>query len=243
MTSSKHGNTKHGHASRGRKSPTYLTWESMFRRCYMPSQDSFKDYGAKGIRVCDRWFSFEAFLEDMGQKPPGLTIDRIDSAANYEPSNCRWATTTEQRINQRRMRSLEHGGLRLTVYEWSAKTGIPSPVIRARIDRLGWDVGRALTEPVVSPAESIKRALARHDRSPTDDYLNALRQGESVADIAARRGVTASAIRKALQRVGHSSADFTQTTEARRARASADQSKIPHPTRTAPHLKSVGGAP
>jgi hypothetical protein len=75
----------------------------MIQRCTNSKVDSYRYYGALGIQVCERWRNFEAFLEDMGEKPDGLTLDRIDVSGDYEPGNCRWATWREQRVNQRRM--------------------------------------------------------------------------------------------------------------------------------------------
>lgn len=81
----------------------YKAWQGMIRRCYEKSNDSYKWYGARGIVVCDRWRnSFEAFYADMGNKPKAtMSLDRIDSNGNYEPSNCRWATATVQAANKR----------------------------------------------------------------------------------------------------------------------------------------------
>lgn len=91
----------HGHASAGRTS-TYSTWLSMRARCYSPACTAWKWYGAKGVTICDRWLeSFEHFLADMGERPVGKSIDRIDPFGNYEPSNCRWATPLEQGRNKR----------------------------------------------------------------------------------------------------------------------------------------------
>ena len=73
----------------------------MIARCYNPKHPRFADYGGRGITVCERWLTFANFLADMGEPPPGLTLDRIDNDGNYEPGNCRWATDTQQRTNKR----------------------------------------------------------------------------------------------------------------------------------------------
>jgi hypothetical protein len=95
---------KHGHARNGKpRSSEYYTWRAMIRRCELATNSSFAYYGARGVKVCERWRgSFVNFLADMGMKPTRAhTIDRINSNGNYEPANCRWATPTEQRKNQR----------------------------------------------------------------------------------------------------------------------------------------------
>ena len=92
---------KHGHRPKAGASPTYATWLSMKSRCNRPESHNYHLYGARGISICERWSDFVFFLADMGERPEGKTLDRIDPNGNYEKENCRWATTTEQSRNKR----------------------------------------------------------------------------------------------------------------------------------------------
>lgn len=94
---------KHGSCADGRSNgdATYVTWKSMRQRCMDPNSDGYPRYGGAGVTVCDRWQDYANFLADMGARPPGMTIDRIDPWGNYEPDNCRWADWSTQNRNKR----------------------------------------------------------------------------------------------------------------------------------------------
>lgn len=143
------GNRRHGHSVHGKTSPTYKTWISMRSRCSNPRDPAYEDYGRRGIFVCDRWMnSFEAFLEDMGERPPGrYTLDRIDNQKGYSPGNCRWATYTMQNNNRCTVRRVTFRGVTQTLPEWCRILGLPLGVIRQRLLN-GWSAEQALTIPI-----------------------------------------------------------------------------------------------
>jgi len=111
----------HGQARGRKQSPEYSTWHAMKRRCYGENTKSYKNYGGRGIKVCDRWLnSFENFYEDMGSKPSHeLTLDRIDNNGNYELGNCRWGTEEQQRRNKRTNVWIEYDGMRMIQRDWA----------------------------------------------------------------------------------------------------------------------------
>jgi len=98
----------------------YKTWQGMKERCSNPGHKDYHNYGGRGIKVCDRWLeSFENFYADMGDKPQGMTLDRIEVNGNYEPNNCRWASHTEQGQNRRNNVRLTYNGETKTLRQWA----------------------------------------------------------------------------------------------------------------------------
>lgn len=118
------GDMRRSHAMT--RTPTYRSWQAMKERCLNPKADNFKFYGGAGISVCERWKnSFEAFLEDMGRRPNGMTLDRIDPCENYEPGNCRWATPPEQSYTTSRLRFYNWRGKQMLVRQIAEMEGVP----------------------------------------------------------------------------------------------------------------------
>jgi hypothetical protein len=129
-------------------SPEYNTWMSIKARCFNTKNQDFKYYGDRGITICDEWKdSFETFYADMGSRPEGCSIDRIDVDGNYEPSNCRWATDLEQAHNKRNNVIVTYENETKSVIKWSEELGIKHKVLRHRLDR-GWSVEKAFNQPV-----------------------------------------------------------------------------------------------
>jgi hypothetical protein len=125
---------------RGRDTRTASVWRAMWQRCTNPAHPRFANYGGRGISVCDRWRDYALFLEDMGQRPEGLEIDRIDSNGHYEPRNCRWVTSAENNRNRRCVRLVQ--GLPVTVL--ARREGVPPSSLRLALSR-GLPIDEALT--------------------------------------------------------------------------------------------------
>lgn len=140
--------TKHGNARKSGNTSEYGTWEGMNARCFNEKSNGFRHYGGRGITVCDRWReSFENFIADMGPKPtPKHSIDRFpDMNGNYEPSNCRWATPSEQSRNTRVNHVVSYQGESLPLIEWAERYGLAYSCLHSRL-KSGWSVERALNE-------------------------------------------------------------------------------------------------
>lgn len=126
----------------------YSTWRGMRHRCIATEYEEYHLYGGRGIRVCDRWLtSFANFVADMGERPAGMSIDRIDPNGHYEPGNCRWATSETQNNNRRSNTLLTHRGQTMTMARWADTLGINYFTLATRLAE-GWSVDEALTRPV-----------------------------------------------------------------------------------------------
>src|SRR6266404_3214747 len=127
-----HGNVTHGYTVGHRRTSEYRAWDAMIQRCHNRNDSAVKNYGARGISVCDRWrrgeknkSGFACFMEDMGAKPdPSLTIDRVNVDGHYRRSNCRWATYSEQAANKRNTEFFIHNGRRMVLKAICEKEGL-----------------------------------------------------------------------------------------------------------------------
>ena len=142
----------HGQAGRGKRSPEYAAWSQMHTRCYNPNTIGYAQYGGRGIVVCDRWHSFESFLQDMGPKPSSKhSLDRWpDNDGNYQPGNCRWATLSQQARNKSNTWIVVFRGETLPLVEFCERMGLRAATVKQRIKK-GWSVDLALTTPVLPP--------------------------------------------------------------------------------------------
>lgn len=136
------GRSKKKHGMTG--TSLYRIWSNMKTRCLNKRNRAYQRYGGRGISICQRWMVFQNFVEDMGIPERGMSIDRIDNNGNYEKSNCRWATATEQSRNRRSNIVLTHMGESKLLSDWSRETGINRTTIMSRINR-GWSIDDAIS--------------------------------------------------------------------------------------------------
>jgi len=126
------GRTKHGLAKQHQIHGAYQAWASMRNRCNNMNNKDFRHYGGRGIKACPQWDDFSVFLADMGERPEGMSLDRIDNDNGYSPENCRWATSHEQSSNRRNSIHITHNGEALALREWAAVTGIAYVTLYSR---------------------------------------------------------------------------------------------------------------
>lgn len=151
-------------------------WCKMVARCTKPSNKGFHYYGGRGISVCKGWRQFSNFYADMGERPAGLSLDRIDNNGGYWcgkcdecqqnrwPSNCRWATRSQQMVNRRCTRFLTYQGRTLNISQWAQEVGIKRLTITRRLDS-GWSVEDALTIPLIPNDKSRRKSRRQANKS------------------------------------------------------------------------------
>lgn len=145
-------NTTHGLTCGGVIPAEYNVWQGMLKRCYRKEHHQYKNYGARGIKVCARWHKFENFLADMGERPSKKhSIERRNNDRGYSPSNCCWALALQQLNNKRTNFRVAFQGRTQTLAEWSRELNMNPCTLRRRLEVLGWSVERALTTPVIPP--------------------------------------------------------------------------------------------
>lgn len=132
----------------GSRSKLYSLWKAMRQRCSNPNDSAFQNYGGRGIKVCERWESFPRFAADMGERPSGTTLERIDNDGPYAPQNCRWATWFEQHDNKRDTRRVTAFGRSQSLAAWAREFGIKERTLYNRINRSGCSIETALSLPL-----------------------------------------------------------------------------------------------
>lgn len=138
--------SKHGYLVGQKRSPrTYRIWSNMIQRCTNPHADWYDRYGGRGITVCDRWLEFANFFADMGEAPPGMSIDRVENDKGYEPGNCKWATATEQSNNTSQVRKITFRGETLSLAQWCRRLGINYGTARCRLNQ-GYPLERVFSD-------------------------------------------------------------------------------------------------
>jgi hypothetical protein len=128
------------------RTSTRVIWNGMIDRCRNPKCPMYPWYGGRGIKVCERWTTFSSFLTDMGERPDGLSLDRINNDGDYEPGNCRWATSREQHRNRSDNHLVTAFGRSMPISAWAEESGIWKHTIRMRL-RAGWPEEKAVSTP------------------------------------------------------------------------------------------------
>jgi hypothetical protein len=139
--------------------PEYTAWAAMKGRCSNPNYENYPNYGGRGITVCKEWDdSFEAFYADVGPRPEGHSLDRIDVNGNYEKNNVKWSCSEEQCNNRTNARYLTHDGRTQTIAQWSKETGVTYQTIHNRLER-GWSAANALSTKNYKCAQHADRSI------------------------------------------------------------------------------------
>lgn len=186
----------------------YLAWSNMIARCCRVSHPDFKNYGGRGITVCNRWRSFHNFLTDMGPRPgPNMTLERANNHKGYNPTNCLWASRASQNRNHRRNVVVEYKGVKYCVTDLAKKFDIEPNTLKSRLAS-GWTLNDALSTKssskhgsVTKPdrvAKGSRHGLAKLTESIVAECRKRRRMGESTSDLAIEYGVHQATLRKVI---------------------------------------------
>ena len=174
-----------------RRTRLYGIWNGILQRCFNPNRQKYKNYGGRGITVCDEWRnSFKAFYDwamANGYRDD-LTIDRIDVNGNYEPSNCRWVDAKLQAYNKTTSKYITYKGETKTLAEWAKEKNIKTPTLHLRLYKSKWSVEKALETPV-SSVENVKKPITQ-----LDEQGNIIRHWASAVDASRALGIAADGI-------------------------------------------------
>jgi len=177
--------------------PEYQVWLQMKGRCHNPNNKRFHLYGGRGIEVCQRWReSFPDFLRDMGERPAGGTLERVDNNKGYCPENCVWADQIQQIKNRRNTKWLTHKGVTKTLPEWSEEIGVARRVLYARIYVYGWSLERALTKRLGEPRKTARLLTHNGETKPMAEWAREL--GMNTATLKNRIGTLGWDVERAL---------------------------------------------
>lgn len=146
----KHGLTHH---------PLYGIWGAMIRRCTHPHDPEWKNYGGRGIAVCERWASVQNFIDDMGERPPNMTLERLNNDLNYSPENCQWASRTVQARNKRTNRLITFNNKTQCLTAWAKEVGLSNHGLRYRLKLVPPDV--ALTAQKCRGAQKLLKGVRK----------------------------------------------------------------------------------
>lgn len=182
-------------------------WSMTKQRCLNPKQRDYGRYGGRGVTICARWMEFSNFLEDMGLRPEGMTLEREDNNRGYEPGNCVWAPRKKQARNREVTLKITYKGSERSVAEWSEITGIPYYTLKARLTRLGYSPEDCLEKPV-KPGARVKGREYQSNRTrdsylpklTSEQVLEALTTDTPSSELAKRFGVSPATIRSARNR-------------------------------------------
>ncbi|MDO9313364.1 MAG: hypothetical protein Q7T97_02325 [Burkholderiaceae bacterium] len=139
--------------------PTYTTWSAMLTRCNNSKNHKYASYGARGIKVCERWRDFQSFLDDMGARPVGTTLGRRDNDGDYEPSNCEWQDATTQARNKRNTAEFLFQGILATVPAHCERLGLSASTVRSRIYTYKWTIEKAMSQQPRNWGGPVKKSI------------------------------------------------------------------------------------